>query len=335
MHSRAAILLIACAATLFAQNTEKTTIQALVDNIDASIAAAQASGDTALLEKQADELTALYQYASAGKLLDAALAIREKVSGPQSAPYGMLLLKLGALESHHNTKLAVAFYEKATHLLPGVREAATAYLYLGIHAIGDRKWNAAIAGFQQAQHLDPSLTGKILMWTALLHERRGENQDTETAYHDALAALTPGTPDEADAQTLYARFLRQQGREDEAKAADARANAGHKSAITLPKPMPSGTYRVGGGVTQPSVTYKVDPSYSEEARVAKIIGAVLLVVVIETDGTAGRIRIDKPVGFGLDDCAIASLAQWHFNPGMKNGSPVAVYATIEVNFRLI
>jgi outer membrane biosynthesis protein TonB len=30
-----------------------------------------------------------------------------------------------------------------------------------------------------------------------------------------------------------------------------------------------------------------------------------------------------------------AVAKWKFKPGLKNGQPVAVQATIEVNFRLL
>ena len=43
----------------------------------------------------------------------------------------------------------------------------------------------------------------------------------------------------------------------------------------------------------------------------------------------------KRAGFGLDDCAVSTIAKWKFKPGEKDGKPVAVFATVEVNFRLL
>jgi len=96
-----------------------------------------------------------------------------------------------------------------------------------------------------------------------------------------------------------------------------------------------GAFRVGGGVSQPAVIYKVDPEYSEEARKAKYSGTVLLQLVVDVDGKAKSIKVVKGVGLGLDEKAIEAVQKWKFTPGKKNGSAVPVYATVEVNFRLL
>lgn len=93
-------------------------------------------------------------------------------------------------------------------------------------------------------------------------------------------------------------------------------------------------YTMAEGVASPKVLYKEDPQYSEEARAAKVDGTVLLSVVVGTDGLAHDISIVKGVGSGLDQKAIEAVAKWHFQPGTLNGEPVAVRASIEINFRL-
>lgn len=94
-------------------------------------------------------------------------------------------------------------------------------------------------------------------------------------------------------------------------------------------------FRVGGGVSQPAVISKVDPEYSEEARKAKYSGTVLLQLIVDVDGRAKAIKVVKGVGLGLDEKAIEAVQKWKFLPGRKNGTPVPVYATVEVNFRLL
>ena len=96
-----------------------------------------------------------------------------------------------------------------------------------------------------------------------------------------------------------------------------------------------GVYRVGGGVTAPIVLSKKDPEYSEEARKAKYQGTVLLSIEVSASGTASNIKVVRSLGLGLDEKAIEAVKQWKFKPGYKDGKPVTVAATIEVNFRLL
>jgi len=96
-----------------------------------------------------------------------------------------------------------------------------------------------------------------------------------------------------------------------------------------------GVFRVGGGVSQPAVIFKVDPEYSEEARKAKYSGTVMLAVIVDVDGHARDIHVVKSLGMGLDEKAIEAVEKWKFKPGMKGGTAVNVRATIEVNFRLL
>lgn len=95
-------------------------------------------------------------------------------------------------------------------------------------------------------------------------------------------------------------------------------------------------FRAGlGGVTAPSLIYKKEPEYSEEARKAKYQGTVTLYVEILPDGKAHNIRVLHSLGLGLDDKAIAAVSQWKFKAGTKDGKPVPVAASVEVNFRLL
>jgi protein TonB len=96
-----------------------------------------------------------------------------------------------------------------------------------------------------------------------------------------------------------------------------------------------GAYRIGGGVSAPSVVYKVEPEYSEEARKAKFQGTVVLFIVVDEHGNPRDLRVIRPLGLGLDQKAIEAVQKWKFRPGMKDGRAVPVQATIEVNFRLL
>jgi periplasmic protein TonB len=46
-------------------------------------------------------------------------------------------------------------------------------------------------------------------------------------------------------------------------------------------------------------------------------------------------RVVRGLGLGLDENAIEAVSQWQFKPGTRDGQPVKVAATIEVNYRLL
>jgi len=96
-----------------------------------------------------------------------------------------------------------------------------------------------------------------------------------------------------------------------------------------------GVYRIGGGVSAPLPIFKVEPDYSEEARKAKFQGTVILAIVVDDKGLPRDVKVLRPLGLGLDEKAIEAVQKWRFKPGMKDGRPVAVAATIEVSFHLL
>jgi protein TonB len=96
-----------------------------------------------------------------------------------------------------------------------------------------------------------------------------------------------------------------------------------------------GAYKIGGGVSQPILITKIEPEYSEEARKAKWQGTVQLEIVVDEHGMPKDLRIKRALGLGLDQKAMEAVAKWRFKPGVKDGKPVPVIATVEVNFRLL
>ena len=95
-----------------------------------------------------------------------------------------------------------------------------------------------------------------------------------------------------------------------------------------------GVYRVGGGISAPRVLYAPEPEFTEEARKAKYQGTVVLWMVISSDGRPLDIRVQRALGMGLDESAISPVKRWRFEPARKDGVPVAVQVSVEVNFRL-
>lgn len=92
--------------------------------------------------------------------------------------------------------------------------------------------------------------------------------------------------------------------------------------------------RVGGKVSAPKVLYDPNPAYSDVARRAGYQGTVVLWLVVGTDGSGHRIRVQHGAGMGLDQEAIEAVKTWRFQPATKDGQPVPVMINVEVNFRL-
>ena len=88
------------------------------------------------------------------------------------------------------------------------------------------------------------------------------------------------------------------------------------------------------GVKAPQSIYTPDPEFSEKARHAKYQGTVILNVVVDKTGNVSRIRLERPLGMGLDENAMEGLKNWRFKPATRNGQPVAVEMNVEVAFNL-
>jgi TonB family protein len=91
--------------------------------------------------------------------------------------------------------------------------------------------------------------------------------------------------------------------------------------------------RAGPGVTAPRLLSKVEPEYSFEGREAHIQGTVVFQIVVDEQGRPADISVLSPLGFGLDERAQAAIEKWRFAPGTKDGKPVRVLVTVDVNFR--
>ena len=54
---------------------------------------------------------------------------------------------------------------------------------------------------------------------------------------------------------------------------------------------------------------KIEAQYSEEARIAGLEGSVVVTGTIAADGSLPDLKVDRPLGLGLDEQAIAAAAQ--------------------------
>jgi TonB family protein len=90
----------------------------------------------------------------------------------------------------------------------------------------------------------------------------------------------------------------------------------------------------GATGTTPMIFRRVNPQYTDAARLARITGTVRMQGIVHEDGTLTIARFLQTLGYGLDENAQAALEQWRFCPAILSGQPVAASLTIEVNFNL-
>jgi TonB family protein len=197
-----------------------------------------------------------------------------------------------------------------------------------------------------------------LVWLAVAQMR----QEAEHAADDATLAAGVQAPDYADRLMAVARQL--SGHSPDAAVAMVRqpaltsriaaildtartrtsASAGARigvvlAAVALLVPLSAfqnrPIYHAGvDGVMAPSIITKVNPSYTPEAKAARIQGTVTLTMVVDALGRADDIQVTKSLDPGLDANAVGAVSQWLFKPGTKDGQPVDVAVTIEINFKL-
>lgn len=120
----------------------------------------------------------------------------------------------------------------------------------------------------------------------------------------------------------------------------ARSNPRTNPAIILPtavapSPAPGQVLeRIGKGVSAPVAIHTPQANYTREARKKRIQGPCLIWIIVNTAGVPQNLKVARPIGYGLDESALAAVRKYRFKPAMKDGHPVAVQMAIEVNFRL-
>ena len=92
--------------------------------------------------------------------------------------------------------------------------------------------------------------------------------------------------------------------------------------------------RVSSGVTQGLLVRKVEPTYPQMAKIARVQGAVLLAALIGKDGTIQNLHVVSTASPLLNQAALDAVKQWKYKPYILNGEPVEVDTNITVNFTL-
>ncbi len=82
------------------------------------------------------------------------------------------------------------------------------------------------------------------------------------------------------------------------------------------------------------ILYKPRPSYTEDARVHRIEGDVILQVLFTASGEVQVESVLRGLGHGLDDSAIAAARKIRFRPAESDGQPKDFAALVHITFEL-
>jgi TonB family protein len=94
-------------------------------------------------------------------------------------------------------------------------------------------------------------------------------------------------------------------------------------------------YDVGGDVKSPKLVHYVEPAFSPNSKEAFVEGTVKISTVVTKMGDVTNPRVVSGLNAEEDRTAIEALKQWKFQPGTRNGQPVNVRVTVEINFHLL
>jgi TonB family protein len=100
---------------------------------------------------------------------------------------------------------------------------------------------------------------------------------------------------------------------------------------TVGAPPPVKIYAAGSGVTAPEWIPATPSPPSLEPCKSKLRGKVELALIVDADGQPRNVFLLKALGSDLDKLALLTAGHDRFKPGTRDGSPVAVGQSVEVD----
>jgi protein TonB len=111
-------------------------------------------------------------------------------------------------------------------------------------------------------------------------------------------------------------------------------------------------YKVGPGVSPPVLTYSVDAVFPPSQKKVNLDGVSIVGLIVNSNGMPQDLHIKPLTTFmsktlskmhpdrefhlspDFDKNAMEAVRQYRFHPALRDGKPVAVAITVEVNFRI-
>ncbi len=94
-------------------------------------------------------------------------------------------------------------------------------------------------------------------------------------------------------------------------------------------------YEPGGDVKSPKLVHYVEPAFSPKSKEAYVEGTVKISTIVTKTGATTDPQVLSGLNAEEDRTAVEALKQWRFDPGTRNGQPVNVRVTVEINFHLL
>ncbi|MFZ0564143.1 MAG: energy transducer TonB [Terriglobales bacterium] len=108
--------------------------------------------------------------------------------------------------------------------------------------------------------------------------------------------------------------------------ADHDAHAGSPLGTVVDGPITGHEVHVAYSVIHP------DPPVARSELPRDLVGDVVIVVTIDSQGNVVETKIVQTVGHGIDEKIEATVRRWHFQPATLDGAPVASHVDVHFHF---
>lgn len=98
---------------------------------------------------------------------------------------------------------------------------------------------------------------------------------------------------------------------------------------------PTEVYEPGPAVKAPKLVHYVEPEFSANSKEAFVEGVVKVSTVVTDEGKVSTCKVVSGLNAEEDRTALEALKKWTFQPGTKDGKPVNVRVTVEIEFHLM
>ncbi|HEX4007074.1 MAG TPA: energy transducer TonB [Acidobacteriaceae bacterium] len=92
--------------------------------------------------------------------------------------------------------------------------------------------------------------------------------------------------------------------------------------------------RPGPGVDGPKLLKNLVASSNDYAQKSQVAGVASYKVILGPDGKPIAVAVYRPIGFGLDENAVAAIRKSTFAPAVKGGKAMSSVVDVSINFRI-